>query len=331
MDRFKLYTAEAIYELTNKRAGEQKLGEQVQVINALDELYKSNATFVLLGIPEDIGVRANQGIGGAKTAWEPTLKTLLNFQSNTFLNGNEILVLGYFEIEEPLDQSLNGLRKKTKEIDDLVAPIIEMIIKADKIPIIIGGGHNNALPIIMGAAKGLRQKINVINIDAHADLRNTAEGRHSGNGFSTALEKEVLNQYYVYGVHQSYLNDQLVGTFKNQPKLSVAYLDNLLKDDLSIVDGFKEFIKDLAEPSGLEIDLDSIEGVLSSAASPTGLPLNDIRKIILNSSHTYCYLHICEGAFELTDGKKQETIGKVIAYLITDFVKALLPRIYPQP
>ena len=76
---------------------------------------------------------------------------MLNTQSNGFLQGEEILVLGHFEIEEPADQSITSLRKKVSEIDELVCPLIEKIIAAGKIPIVIGGGHNNAYPIIKAA------------------------------------------------------------------------------------------------------------------------------------------------------------------------------------
>ncbi len=187
MDSFKIYSQSDVLALTTQREGEEKFGEKVLVISSLNEIGNSSAKFVLLGIPEDIGVRANLGVGGAKTAWQATLKAILNIQSNSFLNGEEILVLGHFEIGEPTDQSLMGLRKKVSKIDELIYPVIQQIIAADKIPIVIGGGHNNCYPIIKGTSLALNTKVNVINIDAHTDLRNPLEGRHSGNGFSTAF------------------------------------------------------------------------------------------------------------------------------------------------
>lgn len=206
MDSFKIYSQSDVLNLVNQRAGEIKLGEKAQTVSSLNELQNSSAKFVLLGIPEDVGVRANYGIGGAKTVWPVALKALLNAQSNSFLPGEEILILGNFEIAEPSHKSVDELRKKATEIDDLVYPIIEKVVAAGKIPIIIGGGHNNAYPIIRGTSLGLKQSINVVNIDAHADLRNTEEGRHSGNGFSFALKNGILNQYRIFGLHQNYVN-----------------------------------------------------------------------------------------------------------------------------
>jgi formiminoglutamase len=331
MDSFKIYSQSDILTLLNQRVGEIKLGEKVQTISSFNELQNSSAKFVLLGIPEDIGVRANYGIGGAKTVWPAALKALLNTQSNSFLSGEEILILGHFEIAEPADKSIDDLRKKVVEIDDLVYPIIEKIVAAGKIPIVIGGGHNNAFPIIWGTYLGLKQPINVINIDAHADLRNTEEGRHSGNGFSFALKNEVLKQYLVFGLHQNYANQALPNYLENNSDVKAIYFENLLQSDKSICQNWTEFTADLTSPCGLEIDLDSIENVLSSAISPSGFALNDIRKILLSDKKNYCYLHICEGAIELADGRKDLATGKTIVYLITDFIKALLPRIYQQP
>jgi formiminoglutamase len=74
----------------------------VQVIDDQNNLEKSlNDTiskYVLIGIPEDIGVRANGGVGGADTAWLPFLQSFFNIQSNDFLLGDEVLVMGHFDL-----------------------------------------------------------------------------------------------------------------------------------------------------------------------------------------------------------------------------------------
>lgn len=340
MDSFKIYSQGDVLALTNLREGEVKLGEQVKTYRhceegndeaiSLSSLRESISKFVLLGIPEDIGVRANLGIGGAKTAWQSSLKSFLNIQSNPFLNGKEVLVLGHFEIEEPTDTSIQGLRNKTNEIDALVYPLIEKIVRAGKIPIVIGGGHNNAAPIIAGVSIAVNQPINVINIDAHADLRNTNEGRHSGNGFSYAIQHGFLNQYRIFGLQENYVNKALPAYIAASKNIEAFYLEDLLKSSKSTTANWTDFVNDLPEPCGLEIDLDSIENILSSAISSSGFALKDIRKILLSNTKKYSYLHICEGATEMADARIDLTTGKTIAYLISDFIKALLPRTYPQ-
>jgi formiminoglutamase len=330
MDSLKIYSHGEIFHLVKQRVGEVKLGEKVQFIHSLSSLHKSTAKFVLFGVPEDIGVRANYGIGGTHTAWLPALKTLLNMQSNSFLIGEEILILGHLEISEPADKSMEALQNKVSTIDNLVYPIIEQIINANKIPIVIGGGHNNATGIIWGASLAHRRKINVVNIDAHADLRKT-EGRHSGNGFSYALQNGHLNLYHIFGLQQSYVHKDLPSYLNDMPNIKAFYFEDLLKSEHSIQKNWLEFVKGLPEPCGLEIDLDSVANVLSSASSTSGFALNDIRCLLLSSTKKFSYLHICEGATQLADGRQDLTTGKTIAYLIGDFIKALRPHTYRQP
>ena len=74
-----------------------------------------------------------------------------------------------------------------KKIDKEVSHVICNIIKQAKIPIIIGGGHNNSYGNIKGLALSKGKPVNAINFDAHTDFR-IMEGRHSGNGFTYAFE-----------------------------------------------------------------------------------------------------------------------------------------------
>ena len=316
MDSFKLYTQQDIDKLLISRAGEVKLAEKVQVVNSFDEIKSSKAKFVLLGIPEDIGVRANYGIAGAASSWKPSLIAILNIQSNKFLYGDQLLVLGHFEIEEPKDISIEGLRNKVLEIDDLVFPIIEKIVAAGKVPIVIGGGHNNAYPIIKGSSLALKKAIDVINIDAHADLR-TMEGRHSGNGFSYALKEGFLEKYSIYGLHQNYNNEAILNQIEEDPKLDAVFFDDVLKGS-----DYLTLLANLNENPGLEIDLDCIQNVLSSAETPSGFSVNDIRKLILTSNKKYAYLHLTEGASRMLDGRVDKLTSKLIAYLVSDFIKS---------
>ena len=95
MSHFKFYHKQDILSVTRIRRYETKLGERVQVLadpSSLEKsLQESSASFVLLGIPEDIGVKANMGIGGTDSAWLAFLHSFLNIQSNDFLEGGEIL------------------------------------------------------------------------------------------------------------------------------------------------------------------------------------------------------------------------------------------------
>jgi formiminoglutamase len=70
-------------------------------------------------------------------------------------------------------------------------------------------------------------------------------------------------------------------------------------------------------PFGLEIDLDAIAGMGSSAVSPLGCSAIDCLQFVKTyAAHKNCgYIHLCEGApnRELHDNQ----VGKILAYLVT--------------
>ena len=209
MEKLIPFTVHDLARVTNFRSGEVKFGEKMQTIpkgaDTVEFLQTSDAKFVLFGIPEDIGVRANFGRPGAASAWESTIKSIANIQHNRFSKGNQILVLGHLDAAEEMKEVENldfnileerkQLSKVVEKIDKEVSHIIFTIVKAGKIPIIIGGGHNNAYGNIKGTALAKGKAINAINFDAHSDFR-ILEGRHSGNGFSYAYEEGFLKKIF---------------------------------------------------------------------------------------------------------------------------------------
>lgn len=345
MNHFKLYSKQDVIALTSIRKFETKLGENVQVLadpaQWESSLTQSNAKYIVFGIPEDIGVRANHGVGGADTAWAPFLHAFLNTQSNDFLGGDELLLLGHFDFTDArrlieqnaagYDEKIDAYRHAVKMIDDEVEELAKVITALNKIPIAIGGGHNNAYPLIKGAAKGLHKagllqlaQINCVNLDAHADFR-PAEGRHSGNGFRYAEEDGYLQKYFVVGLQENYLPQNVWLDIVNNP-----FLDFITYEDIFVHEK-RNFIQAVADATGftednytgIELDLDCITGTLSSAITPCGItPLHARQYITFTALDCKpAYLHICEGATQLADGRKNETTGKLISYLVSDFIK----------
>ena len=346
MQHFNVYDKQHVLSLTKLRRFETKLGERVQVINNAkkfeESLSDSDAKYVLLGIPEDIGIRANNGVGGADTAWLPFLQSFLNIQSNDFLSGDDILLSGHFDfsdIQSLVEKNASNEDEKTEAyrhavitIDEEVEEIIKVITAAGKIPLVIGGGHNNAYALIKGAAKGLYKsgiipltQVNCINLDAHADYR-PVEGRHSGNAFRYAEEDGFLQKYCVIGIHENYLPQNVWIDIVNN-----FFMDCITYEDIFIHEK-KNFTQAVAHATGftednftgIELDLDSIENVLSSAATPSGISVLHARQYITFAAidTKAAYLHICEGATKLTNGRTDENTGKLISYLVSDFIKA---------
>ncbi len=343
---FKFYNKQDILSLTQLRKFETKLGEIINCLPGKDQLEnslkKSNCRYVIIGIPEDIGIKANLGCGGADSVWLPFLSSFLNIQSNDFLNGEDILLLGHFDFNDLAsviesnaagnEEKLEAYRHAVNRIDEEVENLIKVIAQYKKIPILIGGGHNNAYPAIKGAAKGLHKagllslaQINCINLDAHADYR-PLEGRHSGNAFRYAEEDGYLNKYCVIGLHENYLQQNVWLDMVNNP-----FIDCITYEDIFVHEK-KSFIQAVAHATGftddsytgIELDLDAIGNTLTSAFTPCGiLPLNARQYLtFLATDAKVAYVHISEGATQLADGRSDKSIGKLISYFVSDFIKA---------
>jgi len=342
---FKIYSKQDIISIVRLRRFETKLGERVQVLIDANELVQSitalNQKYVVFGIPEDIGVQANYGTGGTSTAWNSFLHSFLNIQSNDFLTGEEIAVIGHFDfgdIQYLIDRNAHSTEEKVEAyrhavntIDEEVESLTKTIVAAGKIPIAIGGGHNNSYPLIKGSSKGLHQlqkiglpQINCINLDAHTDFR-PSEGRHSGNGFRYAEEDGFLQKYCVIGIHENYLPQNVWLDIVNNPFLDfISYEDIFIQEKRNFIQAVAHAI-DFTDDNftGIELDLDCIEDVLSSACSPIGVKTSHARQFIsLTAAQSNpAYLHICEGATRLSNGTTNDLTGKLISYLVTDFVK----------
>ncbi|MBS1584453.1 MAG: formimidoylglutamase [Bacteroidetes bacterium] len=332
MVNFRIATRSYIDEYTNKRAGETKLGERVACVHSEDweeQLKNSPARFVLLGIPEDIGVRANYGLGGTYTMWEPALKAILNVQHMDKLDGADLLVLGAFDFSDMMKNAekkdADELRELVPEIDAAVTPVIQKVIQAGKIPVIIGGGHNNAFPILQGAAQALNVSLNCINLDAHSDYRKM-EGRHSGNGFRYAKAKGYLKKYAVVGLHENYNAQNIVDDLAADQDLHWSFYEDIfVRNKLSFIQAVRDAIVHTSgSKTGIELDIDCIEYALSSAVTPVGITALQARQYI-HTCAEFCdvaYLHITEGAVKLRNGNEDAGTAKLVAYLVADFVKA---------
>jgi formiminoglutamase len=346
MKHFKFYNKTDVASLTKQRRFETKMGERIQSLAAGEwpnVLEACRANYVLLGLPEDIGVRANNGQGGADTNWHSFLEHFLNMQSNDFCSGDDVVLLGHFDFGDVkyliennafnAEEKLDALRHAVQMIDDEVETLVKAIAYAGKTAIVIGGGHNNAYPLLKSYAKGLHKngsiplaQINAINLDAHTDYR-TMEGRHSGNAFRYAEHDGFIEKYAILGAHESYIPQNVLKDVMDNPFIQfTSYEDIFIRENKTYQQALTQ-VANFANDNycGIELDVDAIENVLSSASSPVGITALQARKYVsYMAKHTKAaYLHIAEAAQQLQDGRKQEGIGKLLACLAVDFIKAV--------
>lgn len=322
----RLYSEKDIARYLSTRPGEIKLGQRLKVLGSLEDLEKTTAQFVIFGIPEDVGVRANYGRAGTATAWNEFLKAFLNVQDNEFNSGENIVLLGEINTSEIMQKAGNidaldpnytqKLGDLVVQLDKMVSELVNKIILAGKFPVIIGGGHNNAYGNLKGAAEAFDQRINVLNIDAHTDLREP-DYRHSGNGFSYAFKNGFLKRYSVFGLQKNYTPQYIFEAMRESDAIQFSLLEELPRENRTL--NFKEHLNYVKEDRfGLELDCDAIENFPSSAIAPVGLSLEEIRILLqeVAKEEKCCYLHICEAV-----ASPHFTTGKALSYFVTDFIR----------
>jgi len=322
MENFDFYNKENIHHFINQRKGETKFGEQLQFCTNFDELENHDATYVIFGVPEDIGVRGNFGKTGTAKAWKSFLKAFVNIQVNKYNSAENSIILGEINCSSFMKDALEThtkieLGEIVQQIDEQVAYVIEKIIKADKIPVIIGGGHNNSYGNIKGASKALDRSINVLNVDAHTDLRKI-DYRHSGNGFRYAKEEEYLDWYALVGIHKNYTPQYIFDYMDAEKHISYSFLEEYLHlTTIEKLIKFKRATDFVKNRFGLEIDCDSISNFESSAMTPSGFSINEVRSFIkLSKKQEVLYLHLCEASPE-----ENPMVGKALSYFVSDFIR----------
>ena len=322
-------------DIIRQRKGEIKLGQRFRLLEhhsleSFKKIKNHKLRFALIGIPESIGILANHGAGGAEQAWQEFLVQLVNQQSNRFLEGSEVLCLGQVETRDlqqraaelnPKDgQFFTKLRSYCQELDQRVMPVIEAVINAGLVPIVVGGGHNNAFPILKGASRGLglANGMGCLNLDAHADFR-PLEGRHSGNGFSYAFYQGFLQRYFVVGLNEQANSEAMLKNMDLEDR--VGYQIYKPHSNPGVNEAL-QFLSGEGLPIGVEIDLDALAFMPASAFSVSGYTLDQaitfIRKV--NQQVRPVYLHLAEGQVKDTE-RDAVLIGKTLCSLALEFIK----------
>src|SRR5690554_4115217 len=134
----------------SKREGETKLGQQLTDL--------PQAKYVIIGVEESVGPRANKGRGGAEKGIKAFFSSILNMQANELVIRNPIPVFGKgsTHTEARFDGQLNPM---VEELDNFLVKILHEHINQNQIPIVIGGGHNNAYPLMKFTYERYQQQI----------------------------------------------------------------------------------------------------------------------------------------------------------------------------
>ena len=336
-----LVKRQEVEQLVNARPGESKIGEVVGLSSEFGDSFSASNVdakyqFALIGIPEDIGPRGNLGQPGAQGAWKAFLQYFLNLQANEHLPGTNILLLGDIESEDlhqlaaSQSNSLESLRHACAELDKRVLVVLQEVFQAGLIPIVIGGGHNNAYPIIQACSLSKELPLAVSNLDPHSDFREQ-EGRHSGNPFRYAHDAGYMEKYAILGLHEQKNNQASLDALKalGFPWFSVqqTHWSNSHNYD-QCLELIAKYLLESGLPVGVELDLDAISNMPTSAITTAGVSLRDALYYVDQMAElpNTQYLHLAEGAPEkhangIAEGNR--IVGQALAELVSIFIKSV--------
>jgi len=335
-------TINEIRTLTTPREGEVRIGQRIATLGSTEGI-ASGTRVVILGIPEDIGIRANLGRPGARRMWRTFLPRFLNMQSNAFLDGESLTIGGCIEVRDlnkaakGIDATVGGpraraeslllLRELVREVDNRVASVIKCLREQNVMPIVIGGGHNNAYGILAGCAGSEGNSLASVNVDLHADLR-PCEGRHSGNGFSYARADGFLGKYALLGMSEAYATQAIIADIKADDRIAAFTFESMLRGGITPARMVELAIAHLGEtPATLELDLDAVAQAPASAAAASGFSSAEFRLMATQLARgiNMKAAHIAEGA-PGSGAWPQDMLGKFVAEVVRDIATAAVNK-----
>lgn len=235
----------------------------------------SQGGVALIGFAVDEGVRRNGGRPGAAEG-PRTLRAALA----------SLPVLG-----EPALWDAGDVDGRSHTLEDaqqaLAARLAEVVAQGSR-PLVMGGGHEVAWGTFQGIARahpGL-QRLLIVNLDAHFDLRMAAQG-NSGTPFRQIADWCQAQgrpfDYHVLGISR-FANTQAL--FDRAAVLGVRHrLDEQLQSAEQLAQAQAALAHDLARCDGvyLTVCLDVLPAPLApgvSAPAPLGLPLSHVEALV---------------------------------------------------
>lgn len=235
----------------------------------------SQGGVTLIGFAVDEGVRRNAGRPGA-SAGPHALRGAL---------------AGMPVLSEPQIFDAGDVQCRNDRLEDAQSALAEHVAAAiarGSLPLVLGGGHEVAWGSFQGiaAARPAPQRVLIVNLDAHFDLRVAARG-NSGTPFRQIQEHCAASgrpfDYRVFGISR-FANTQAL--FQRADALGVRYwLDEQLQDSGALAVAQQQLAADLAACDAvyLTICLDVLPGGQApgvSAPAPLGVPLARVEALI---------------------------------------------------
>jgi formiminoglutamase len=262
----------------SRRPDDPRLGEIIEPWNGELSVLRTGRAMIL-GFPQDEGVRRNGGRVGAAKAPNEIRKYLHRLTASHAQHQIDLAACG------PLDAGNVRVSENLEESQEQLGSVIGGILRIGAVPIVLGGGHETAYGHYLGYANN-QIPVGIINIDAHLDVRPCLDGHgHSGSPFRQAMDHPGFplpgSRYVCLGAQPFAVSQQHFARARTKgAKIRWAWtdIDNLAAAAMEEVD---RLATDGCRVM-LTIDADAfaaadVPGV--SAPNPHGLPGGDIAAV----------------------------------------------------
>jgi formiminoglutamase len=227
------------------------------------------AQTVILGCPEDEGIRRNKGRPGARNAPTEIRRALYKLAVNKAIRSQKIFDMGDIITKTNLEETHSILKE-----------VVHEILKDGKTAIVLGGGNDISYPDCAALAE-IKKDLLVFNIDKHFDVRDLSP-RNSGTAYRLLLEKKFIDpqKFYEMG-SEPFSNSPIYKEYLESKGAHIYTLDQMR--DYGIKALFEEIIFNRSFQTifwGFDLDVvrdADAPGV--SASCPTGLTAKEAIQI----------------------------------------------------
>lgn len=267
MDALKLfdltYRPDDTLFFQKKDSNDIRFGEVVKT----DIRFYRRARFVIVGVPQDEGVKRNKGREGARRAPDEIRRALYKLPVPDTISENDVFDLGNTLIQGSLEQ-----------IHERHCQVVEQLLRDEKVVIVFGGGNDISYPDCK-ALHRVFSEVMAFNLDAHFDVRADASC-NSGTPYRQLLEERLLSPEYFFEIgSQPFANSATYQTYLMEKGVTIYPLESIRR--YGIERRFEDVIRHRSAPRAIfwGIDMDSVRasdapGV--SAPSPIGFSAEEI-------------------------------------------------------
>jgi formiminoglutamase len=235
---------------------------------------------VIVGFPQDEGVRRNHGRTGAAEAPDQIRHWLYRLTPWSGELGVDLAD------HPPLDIGNLRIRGSLEESQSDLGRVVAAVLQTGAVPIVLGGGHETAYGHYLGYV-GANRPVGILNLDAHLDVRPLVDGKaHSGSPFRQAFEHVThplaAGRYTCFGAQPHHVSRRHTEYVRDR-RGSIYWCEQIRPEPMGV---FKGAIGKLASDGCqvyVSLDADVIRaadvpGV--SAPNPDGLAGSDVFRLV---------------------------------------------------